>query len=220
MNILPQIALITQRNTAKLYYFAEKDRLVIVVIVVFVVLSFWGLSASSARSAGDTWVSFVQYRLSTLACYSPADYADYADKECSKLHYSAEKDRLVWCGFCCFAVWGSSALSARSAGDTWVSFVQYRLSTLACYSPADYADKECSKLHYFADKDRLGFVWLLRVIVVLGFVCVICEICGRHWGFVCAIYLEYSYVNILPQITQITQRECSKLHYLADKDWL
>ncbi|MBP6527477.1 MAG: hypothetical protein KA235_04410, partial [Prevotella sp.] len=27
--------------------------------------------------------------------YSPADSADYADKECSKLHYSAEKDRLV-----------------------------------------------------------------------------------------------------------------------------
>ena len=37
-------------------------------------------------------------------------------RECSKLHYSAEKDRLVWCGFCCFAVWGSSASSARSAG--------------------------------------------------------------------------------------------------------
>ena len=29
-----------------------------------------------------------------LACYSPADYADYAE-ECSKLHYLAEKDRLV-----------------------------------------------------------------------------------------------------------------------------
>ena len=62
MIILPQIALITQRNTAKLYYFAEKDRLVIVVIVVigaFVVLSFWGSSASSARSAGDIGVFFV-----------------------------------------------------------------------------------------------------------------------------------------------------------------
>ena len=29
-----------------------------------------------------------------LACYSPADYADYAE-ECSKLHYLADKDRLV-----------------------------------------------------------------------------------------------------------------------------
>ena len=29
-----------------------------------------------------------------LACYSPADYADCAE-ECSKLHYLAEKDRLV-----------------------------------------------------------------------------------------------------------------------------
>ena len=27
--------------------------------------------------------SFVQYRLSTLACYSPADYADHAE-ECSR----------------------------------------------------------------------------------------------------------------------------------------
>jgi hypothetical protein len=42
-----------------------------------------------------------------------------------------------------------------------------RLSTLACYSPADSADhaEECSRLHYFAEKDSL-------VIVVLGFVCV------------------------------------------------
>ena len=41
VNILPQIALITQRNTAWLYYFAEKDRL----FEVKAVLSFWGLSA-------------------------------------------------------------------------------------------------------------------------------------------------------------------------------
>ena len=36
--------------------------------MVIVVLPFWVLSASSARSAGDIGVSFVQYRLSTLAC--------------------------------------------------------------------------------------------------------------------------------------------------------
>ena len=38
------------------------------------------------------------------------------------------------------------------------------------YSPADYADhaEECSKLHYFAEKDRLMFVvfWCC-----LGFIC-------------------------------------------------
>ena len=41
--------------------------------------------------------------LSTFACYSPADPADHAE-ECSKLHYFAEKDRLVrlrW--FCCLS---------------------------------------------------------------------------------------------------------------------
>ena len=35
------------------------------------------------------------------------------------------------------------------------------LSKLACLSPADYADyaDEYSKLYYFAEKDRLGFVY-------------------------------------------------------------
>ena len=92
----------------------------------------------SARSAGDIGVSFVQYSLSTLACYSPADIADDAE-ECSKLHYFAEKDRLLQLlQFCCFGF--CLRKSARSAGDIGVSFVQYSLGTLACYSPADYAD--------------------------------------------------------------------------------
>ena len=51
-------------------------------------------------------------------CLSPADYADYAEKECSKLYYSAEKDSLELMWF-----WGSSASSARSAGDIGVSWV-------------------------------------------------------------------------------------------------
>ena len=50
---------------------------------------------------------------------------------------------------------------------------------LACYSPADGADhaEECSKLHYFAEKDRLFEV--KAVLLFWGFVCEICEICGR-----------------------------------------
>ena len=47
--ILPQMAQITQTNTAKLYYFAEKDRLVRLRL-------FWGFGGClrlSARSAGD-----------------------------------------------------------------------------------------------------------------------------------------------------------------------
>ena len=38
--ILPQITLITQRECSKLHYFADKDRLVIVVIVVIGALGF------------------------------------------------------------------------------------------------------------------------------------------------------------------------------------
>ena len=52
--ILPQMAQITQTNTAELYYFAEKDRLVLV--------WFWGFVVclrKSARSAGDIRVSSV-----------------------------------------------------------------------------------------------------------------------------------------------------------------
>ena len=72
------------------------------------------------------WGFFCADSLSPLACYSPADYADYAEKECSKLHYFAEKDRLVVSevigvnvvlGFVC-------DLSARSARDIGVSFVR------------------------------------------------------------------------------------------------
>ena len=62
--------------------------------------------------------------------------------------------------------------SARSAGDIGVSFVQYSLGTLACYSPADSADdaEECSKLYYLAEKDRLFEV--KAVLLFWGFICV------------------------------------------------
>ena len=80
--ILPQIA---QRNTAKLYYIAEKDRL----FKIKAVLLFWGFICVNLRDLRET----LGFLLSTLACYSPADIADDAE-ECSKLHYPAEKDRL------------------------------------------------------------------------------------------------------------------------------
>ena len=54
MIILPQIAQITQTNTAELYYFAEKDRLVLVWFCGFGVCL-----RKSARSAGDIGVSSV-----------------------------------------------------------------------------------------------------------------------------------------------------------------
>ena len=46
---------------------------------------------------------------------------------------------------------------------------------LACYSPADGADHadECSKLHYFAEKDSLfEVVAVVAVLLFWGFVCV------------------------------------------------
>ena len=50
-----------------------------------------------------------------------------------------------------------------------------RLSTLTCYSPADYADhaEEYNKLYYFAEKDRLfEVVAVVAVLLFWGFVCV------------------------------------------------
>ncbi len=59
MNILPQMAQITQTNTAKLYYFAEKDRL----FEVKAVLGFWGLSAIISGDLRET----LGFLLRTLA---------------------------------------------------------------------------------------------------------------------------------------------------------
>ena len=70
------------------------------------------------------------------------------------------------------------------------------------YSPADYADnaEECSKLHYFAEKDSL-----FEVKAVLWFVCVnLRNLREILWFLVCRL-IEYSHVNILPQIALITQ---------------
>ena len=39
-------------------------------------------------------------------------------------------------------------------------------------------------------------------------------------GFLVCRLIEYSHVNILPQIAQMTQRNAAKLHYIAEKDRL
>ena len=84
-HVLPQIAQITQRNAASCIISQRKT---------VCSLSDVGVSSAlSARSAGDIGVSLMIDGV--LLCeYSPADSADHAE-ECSKLHYFAEKDRLV-----------------------------------------------------------------------------------------------------------------------------
>ena len=59
-------------------------------------------------------------------------------------------------------------------------------------------------LHYFPD------IIACEVVVVLGFVCVNLRNQRETLGFLLCRLIEYSYVNILPQITQMTQRECSR----------
>ena len=55
---------------------------------------------------------------------------------------------------------------------------------LSCeYSPADNADhaEECSKLHYFAEKDRLFEVVAVKAVLLFWVSSAI--ICERHFGF-------------------------------------
>ncbi|WP_238312282.1 hypothetical protein, partial [Segatella paludivivens] len=85
------MALITQRNSAELHYFAENFVWIIGIIGVRLRLS--------ARSARDIGVSLVITGV-LLREYSPADSADHAE-EYSKLYYFAEKDMLE---LVCFGV--------------------------------------------------------------------------------------------------------------------
>ena len=77
-------------------------------------------------------------------------------------------------------VLGFVCVNLRDLRETLGFLCTDRLSTLACYSPADYADhaEECSKLHYFAEKDSL-------VNVVLWFVCVNLRDLREILGFFC-----------------------------------
>ena len=84
--ILSQIAQITQRNTASCIISQRKTGCLRLRL-------FCGLSAIICVISERHWGFICADRLSTLACYSPADYADYAE-ECGRLHYIAEKDRL------------------------------------------------------------------------------------------------------------------------------
>jgi hypothetical protein len=62
--------------------------------------------------------------------------------------------------------WGFVCDYQRDLRETlWFRLVQYNLSTLACYFPADSADlaEEYSKLHYFAEY----FVWIIGVIGII-----------------------------------------------------
>ena len=87
VNILPQIAQITQRNAASCIISQRKT-----VCEVSVVLGFICVNQRDLRET----LGFLLCGLFEYSCvYSPADSADHAE-ECSKLHHIAEKDSFVW----------------------------------------------------------------------------------------------------------------------------
>ena len=79
---------------------------------------------------------------------------------------------------------------------------------------ARITQRECSFAALF--RREIQFV----VNVVWGFVCDYQRDLRETLEFLLYILIEYSHVNILPQITQITQRNAAELHYFAEKDML
>jgi hypothetical protein len=161
VNILPQITQITQTNAAGLHYFAEKDRLSWLwdPFGYSCFCSFGFCLRKSAKSAGDIGVSLCRYieysHVNILPQIAQMTQRNAASCIISQRKTVSLRLRL----FCCFVV--NLRKSARSAGDIGVSFVWIDRVLLREYSPADYAEdaEECSKLHYFAEKDRLGWLW-------------------------------------------------------------
>ena len=149
---------------------------------------FWGFVCVNQRDLREIyWGFFCADCLSTLACYSPADSADHAERNAAGCIISQRKTGWWWLllfllflGFVCVIceICGR-LLGFHLSNIDWV--------LLREYSPADYADhaEECSKLHYFAEKD--SFVWGKGCFVVLGF-CLrkSARSAGDFWGFICA----------------------------------
>ena len=96
-----------------------------------------------------------------MRVYSLADNADDAERMQQAALFRRERHLVV------SVVLGFVCVNLRDLRETLGFLCADRLSTLACYSPADSADHagECSLLHYIAEKDSL-------VIVALLFVCV------------------------------------------------
>ena len=115
---------------------------------------------------------------------------------------------LRWRLFWGFVVWLRK--SARSAGD----FLGFHLCGLIEYSCvnilphiAQITQRNAAGLHYHAEKDRLFEVVRVMWFWVFGF-CLRLSAwsAGDLLGFLLCMLIEYSHVNILPQITQMTQR--------------
>ena len=162
--------------------------------MVIVVLPFgvWGSSALSAKSAGDTWVSFVWIDWVFLRVILP-QITLITQRECSKLHYFADKDSLlfVWLLQFCSLGFGVRLRHLRDLRET----LGFRLCNIAWVllrvilsQITQITQRGMPQAALFRRERQLvaKFVLWLLELWVLWFVCVICEICGRHWGFLCA----------------------------------
>ena len=83
-------------------------------------------------------------------------------RNAAKLHYIAEKDRLfeAVAVIAVLLFWGFVCVNLRDLRETLGLICANRLSPLACYSPADYADhaEECSGAALFRRERQFGMV--------------------------------------------------------------
>ena len=156
---------ITQRNAAKLHYFAEKDRLMVVLFLGLLWIRLW----LSGRFAGDIGGAF--WWLIEYACVFVSRRLRWSRRgNAASCIISQRKTVCSLFGFV-----ACLRKSAWSAWDILGSICTNRLSTLACYSPADSADdaEECSWAALFRRERQV--VWgccSCCSFAVLGFICV------------------------------------------------
>ena len=136
---------------------------------------------------------------------SPADHADDAE-ECSKLHYFADKRQLPHSADNAVHVyttklWGNMLIHSLLFPYMWTA-----------NSPADSAD-------YAEGMQQAALFRRQKTATTQWRQCSSC-LCNKAVRGTCSFIPCSSLAcerPILPQIPLITQRECSKLHYFADK---
>ena len=132
-------------------------------------------------------------------------------EECSKLHYPAEKYRLFGVVAVIAVLWfvcvnQRETFGASSGYIDWVLFrvILPQIAQITQRNAASciISQRKTGWVGYGVHSVIVVFV----VIAVLGFVCDYQRDLRETFGLYLYVKIEYSHVNILPQITQITQR--------------
>jgi hypothetical protein len=197
---LPQITLMTQRECSKLHYFADKRQLphsADYAVPVYVT-KLWGEHARSFLVTSLVLPLHVNGLFSRRSRW-------WRRGNAASCIISQTKDSYL-------IVETMQFMFIQQSCEGTCSFIP--CSSLTCERPILpqiplITQRECSKLHYFAEKRQLPHSRVMQFMFMQ-------QSCERIPSFFPCSLLTCER-PILPQITLMTQRECSKLHYFADK---